>query len=40
MVDKMEDRIGKTIKIVPDPDKKGKNMTAWLTVKSVEETPK
>lgn len=34
---KVEDRIGKTIKIKEDPDKKGRVMTEWLTVISVEE---
>ena len=34
---KVEDRIGKTMKVKEDPDKKGRVTTEWLTVVSVQE---
>ena len=36
-VTKMEDRIGKTLKIREHPDKKGRTQVEWLTVTSVSE---
>jgi len=37
---KVEDRIGKTMKVKEEPDKKGRVQTEWLTVVSVEEVSK
>ena len=36
-VEKLEDSIGRTIKIREHPDKKGKTFTEWLIVTAVEE---